>query len=53
MTMAAMSGTVMYCLLRNKVDSTPLDKVFIEAEQITGPENTEQSAQTAQAKGSQ
>ena len=47
------AGTVMYCLLRNKVDSTPLDKVFIEAEQITGPENTEQSAQTAQAKGSQ
>ena len=39
------AGTVIYCLLRNKVDNTALDNVFIETEQITQPDQTQGSQQ--------
>lgn len=41
------AGTIIYCLLRNKVDNTPLDSIFVEAEQL------QQAAGTGQAQNSQ
>jgi len=43
------AGSVIYCLLRNKVDNIALEDVFIEAEQIAVPENAGQSEQPAPA----
>jgi hypothetical protein len=39
------AGTIIYCLLRNKIDNTPLDNVFIEAEQTTRLEQTQSAEQ--------
>ena len=50
------SGTVIYCLLRNKADNIPLDSIFIETEQVENkhPENSEQSSvQSGQTQDSQ
>ncbi len=41
------AGTIIYCLLRNKVDNTALDSVFIEAEQ------TQQAIETGHAQNPQ
>jgi hypothetical protein len=41
------ASTIIYCLLRNKVDNTALDNIFIEAEQ------TEQTAQLGQTQSSE
>ena len=45
------ASTVIYCLLRSKVDNTAISDVFIEAEQITDgqSETAKQSVQPAQA----
>jgi hypothetical protein len=45
------ASTVIYCLLRNKVDNTVISDIFIEAEQITDRQSeiTRQSVHTAQA----
>lgn len=42
------AGSVIYCLLRNKVDNIALTDIFIEAEQMAQPDNTGQSEQQAQ-----
>jgi hypothetical protein len=42
------AGSVIYCMLRNKVDNIALTDVFIEADQMVGPENTGQSEQPVQ-----
>jgi hypothetical protein len=42
------AGSVIYCLLRNKVDNIALADVFIETEQMIQPGNTGQSEQSAQ-----
>jgi len=47
------AGSVIYCLLRNKVDNIALEDVYIEAEQITEPVNTEQSEQPAQTQNNE
>jgi hypothetical protein len=39
------AGTIIYCLLRNKVDNTALDNVFIEAEQTAQLGQTQSSQQ--------
>jgi hypothetical protein len=47
------AGSVIYCLLRNKVDNVALGDVFIEAEQITEPASVEQSKQPAQTQNNE
>jgi len=42
------AGTVIYCLLRNKVDNTALEDIYIEPEQISVPETPELSDQAVQ-----
>jgi len=37
------AGTIIYCLLRNKVDNITLDNVFVETERITQPDQTQGS----------
>jgi hypothetical protein len=39
------ASAIIYCLLRNKIDNTPLDNVFIEAEQATQLEQPQSSEQ--------
>jgi hypothetical protein len=39
------ASTIIYCLLRNKIDNTPLDNIFIEAEQTAQLEQTQSSEQ--------
>ncbi|OHB57304.1 MAG: hypothetical protein A2173_03140 [Planctomycetes bacterium RBG_13_44_8b] len=40
------AGTIIYCLLRNKIDNTPLDNVFIEAEQTAQLEQAQSDEQS-------
>lgn len=47
------AGSVIYCLLRNKVDNIALEDVFIEAEQIIVPENAGQSEQSNQTENNE
>ena len=47
------AGSVIYCLLRNKVDNIALDDVFMEAEQATPLENAGQSEQPNQAENNE
>jgi hypothetical protein len=42
------AGSVIYCLLRNKVDNIAIGDVFIETEQMIQPDNAGQSEQPAQ-----
>ena len=45
------ASTVIYCLLRNKIDNTIISDIFVEAEQITDEQSeiAKQSVQPAQA----
>jgi hypothetical protein len=42
------SGSVIYCLLRNKIDNIAIGDVYIEKEQIVQPDNAGQSEQSVQ-----
>lgn len=43
------AGSVIYCLLRNKVDNIAIEDVFVEAEQIAEPESIGKTKQPPQA----